>query len=73
MRPSPITDLIQLRVMSAYLSDQYLAWSYTVMANPELWQPWMSYLNLSRVPRSPAIDDQRWSAPFTAAIPALVS
>jgi hypothetical protein len=39
-----------------YLSDQYLAWSYIVVANPELWQPWMSYLNLTRVPRSPPID-----------------
>jgi DNA-binding SARP family transcriptional activator len=61
MRPSPVTDMKQLRIMSAYLSDRYLAWSYVVVTNPDLWQPWMTYLNLSRVPRGPAIGGRRFT------------
>jgi len=55
LRPSPIADMQQARIVSDYLSDRDLAWSYVVVTNPQLWQPWMSYLNLSGVPASPAI------------------
>jgi len=61
MRPSPITDMSQPRLMARYLSDRSIAWSYLVVTNPELWQPWMSYLNLTRIPVAPTVGRRRFA------------
>jgi DNA-binding SARP family transcriptional activator len=60
MRPSPVMDLMQVRMLGGYLGEPDLAWSYVAVANPELWQPWMAYLNLTRVPHSPAVDGHQF-------------
>jgi hypothetical protein len=60
MRPSPVMDLMQFRMMAAYLSEPDLAWSYLALANPDLWQPWMAYLNMTRVPSSPSVGGHRY-------------
>lgn len=60
MRPSPVMDLMQVRMMAGFLSEPDLAWSYVAVANPELWQPWMAYLNMTRVPHSPSVDGHQF-------------
>jgi len=60
MRPSPVMDLMQVRMLGGYLGEPDLAWSYVAVANPELWQPWMAYLNLTRVPHSPSVDGHQF-------------
>ncbi|HEX4252577.1 MAG TPA: BTAD domain-containing putative transcriptional regulator [Pseudonocardia sp.] len=60
MRPSPVMDLMQVRMMAGFLNEADLAWSYVAVANPELWQPWMAYLNMTRVPHSPSVDGHQF-------------
>jgi hypothetical protein len=44
-RPSPVTDLVQMRILSEWLRARRLAWSYIVVADPKFWAPQMDYLD----------------------------
>jgi hypothetical protein len=44
-RPSPVTDLVQMRILSEWLRAGRLAWSYIVVADPKFWAPQMDYLD----------------------------
>ncbi|MFF2525371.1 AAA family ATPase [Streptomyces liangshanensis] len=48
-RPSAVTDLIQMRILSEWLRADHLAWSYLVVADPAFWAPQMDYLDQHRV------------------------
>jgi hypothetical protein len=56
MRPSAVTDLGYLRTLKTQLDGhRSIHWEYKVFTNPNLWQPWMSYLNFTRLPLTPTI------------------
>ncbi|KIF73401.1 hypothetical protein QR77_04300 [Streptomyces sp. 150FB] len=44
-RPSAVTDLIQMRILSEWLRAEHPAWSYLVVADPGFWAPQMDYLD----------------------------
>ncbi|MEU3985699.1 ATP-binding protein, partial [Streptomyces sp. NPDC026672] len=48
-RPSPVTDLVQIRILSEWMRARHLAWSYIVVADPAFWEPQMEYLDQHRV------------------------
>jgi len=51
MRPSAVTDLCYLHTLRSQLDGpRSIHWEYKVFTNPNLWGPWMSYLNFSRLP-----------------------
>jgi hypothetical protein len=54
-QPSPVADLIQMRVLSAWLRAKDLAWSYLVVPNPEFWAPQMSYLDQRQLPATASV------------------
>ncbi|MFF7472798.1 ATP-binding protein [Streptomyces sp. NPDC008092] len=54
-RPSPVSDLIGMRVLSEWLRADRLAWSYMVIAEPEFWRPQMDYLDLRAIPATPSV------------------
>jgi hypothetical protein len=45
-RPSPVTEVLQARVLRAWLHEEGLAASYLVSANAPLWRSWMQYQGL---------------------------
>ena len=56
MRPSAVTDLCYLRTLKSQLDGhRSIHWEYKVFTNPNLWQPWRSYLNFTRIPLTPTI------------------
>ena len=51
MRPSAVTDLCYLHTLRSQLDgSRSIHWEYKVFTNPNLWGPWMSYLNFARLP-----------------------
>jgi DNA-binding SARP family transcriptional activator len=51
MRPSAVTDLCHLHTLRSQLDRcRSIHWEYKVFTNSNLWQPWMSYLNFTRLP-----------------------
>ena len=54
-RPSPVSDLIGMRVLSEWLRSERLAWSYMVIADPDFWRPQMDYLDLQAIPETPSV------------------
>lgn len=59
-RPGPVSDLIQMRVLSEWLRATKLAWSFLVLADPEFWQPQMDYLHQRLIPQMPSIGGRRY-------------
>jgi hypothetical protein len=59
-RPGPVTDLIQMRILSEWLRATRLAWSYVVVADPEFWRPQMDYLDQQLIASMPAIGDRSY-------------
>jgi hypothetical protein len=57
-RPGPVTDLIQMRILSEWLRSTRLAWSYIVVADPDFWRPQMDYLDQHLIASMPAIGDR---------------
>jgi hypothetical protein len=53
--PSPVNDLVQMRVLAGWLRSQHLAWSYVVVADREYCGPQMAYLDQHAVPAEPVI------------------
>jgi DNA-binding SARP family transcriptional activator len=45
-RPSPVTEVLQARVLRSWLHEEGLAASYLVSANAPLWRSWMQYQGL---------------------------
>ncbi|KIF75401.1 hypothetical protein QR77_18850 [Streptomyces sp. 150FB] len=60
-RPSPVTDLVQMRVLSEWLRAVRPAWSYLVVADPEFWGPQMAYLEQRRVPADPSVGGRTYA------------
>ena len=54
-RPSPVGDLVQMRVLSEWLRGKKLAWSYIVVADPDFWRPEMDYLDQHLISARPAV------------------
>jgi hypothetical protein len=44
-RPGPLGDLLQLRTVAEWIQAEDVAWTYTVLADPEFWTPAMSSLD----------------------------
>jgi hypothetical protein len=59
-RPSPVTDLVQMRILSEWLRSTHLAWSYLVVADPEFWKPQMDYLDQQLIPEEAAVGDRSY-------------
>jgi hypothetical protein len=54
-RPSPVSDLIGMRVLYNWLRAQRLAWFYMVISDPKFWMPQMDYLDLRAVEPVPTV------------------
>jgi DNA-binding SARP family transcriptional activator len=61
MRPSPINDLCQLRMIQTHHADRAISWSYRVVTNPNLWKPWMDYIGFERLERSVRIGKHQFT------------
>jgi DNA-binding SARP family transcriptional activator len=62
MRPSTITDLCHLHTLRPPVDGRRsIHWEYRVFTNPNLWQPWMSYLNFTRLDVAPRIGRQNFA------------
>lgn len=44
-RPSPITDLMQMRLLAHFLRDKGLALHYLVLEDPDFWAPHLAYFD----------------------------
>ncbi|MDG4763225.1 AAA family ATPase [Solwaraspora sp. WMMD406] len=44
-RPSPVTDLVQMRMLAWFLHDKGLATHYLVLRDAEFWQPHLAYFD----------------------------
>ncbi|HTF50861.1 MAG TPA: ATP-binding protein [Pseudonocardia sp.] len=60
MRPSPIADLQQMRALAAWLGERRMAWSYTVLAYPDFWQPLLDHNGQARLPATPLLDGREF-------------
>jgi hypothetical protein len=60
-QPSPVTDLIQTRILAEWLQNSRLAWSYIVVADPKFWEPQMDYLDQHRVPGETTVGDRSFT------------
>jgi DNA-directed RNA polymerase specialized sigma24 family protein len=60
-RPSPVSDLIAMRILSEWLRAQRLSWSYMVIADPKFWKPQMDYLEQWPIDQTPAVGDQPYT------------
>ncbi|WP_370076356.1 ATP-binding protein [Streptacidiphilus sp. MAP12-16] len=54
-RPSPVSDLIAMRILSEWLRAQRLAWSYMVIADEKFWKPQMDYLEQRPIDQAPVV------------------
>lgn len=59
-RPCPVTDLIQMRILSEWLRAGMLAWSYIVLADPGFWRPQMDYLDQHLIAARPTVGDREY-------------
>ncbi|MEW2546638.1 ATP-binding protein [Streptomyces sp. NPDC047002] len=57
-RPSPVTDLVQMRILSEWLRATRPAWSYLVVADPKFWEAQMDYLDQHLVPGEVVVGDR---------------
>ncbi|MDP9795393.1 hypothetical protein J2S43_003905 [Catenuloplanes nepalensis] len=55
-RPSPVTDLVQLRVCAHCVREERLGWSFVVIADRAFWTPLMTYLDQHPIPAEPRVD-----------------
>jgi len=60
-RPSPVADLMRIRVMAGWIRSDRLAWSYTVVADPTFWKPMMSYLDQHLIDATTLVGDRRYT------------
>jgi hypothetical protein len=60
-RPSEVTDLVRMRILSQWLRATGLAWSYLVVPDPEFRQPLMDYLDQHRIPAAPAVGGRTYA------------
>ncbi|HET6502817.1 MAG TPA: ATP-binding protein [Amycolatopsis sp.] len=60
-RPSPVSDLISMRILSEWLRAERLAWSYMVIADPKFWQPQMDYLDHEAIERAAAVNGRSYT------------
>jgi hypothetical protein len=59
--PSPVNDLVQLRILAKWLRSEQLAWSYVVVADREFREPQMTYLDQQAVPATPTVAGRRYA------------
>jgi len=60
-RPSPVTDLVQMRILAEWLRADRLAWSYLVVADAQFWRPQMDYLDQHLIPAMPTVGGRRYA------------
>jgi hypothetical protein len=60
-RPSTVTDLVQLRVVSHWLRAERLGWSFVVLADRGLWTPLMTYMDQHAIPAAPVVDGRGYT------------
>jgi len=60
-RPSPVSDLIAMRILSEWLRAQRLAWSYMVIADEKFWKPQMDYLEQWPIDQTPVVGDRSYT------------
>lgn len=60
-RPSPVSDLIAMRILSEWLRAQRLAWSYMVIADEKFWKPQMDYLEQRPIGNAPVVGGRSYT------------
>ena len=60
-RPSPVSDLIAMRILSEWLRAQRLAWSYMVIADEKFWKPQMDYLEHRAIDKDPVVGGRSYT------------
>jgi hypothetical protein len=60
-RPSPVSDLIGMRILSEWLRAERLAWSYMVIADPKFWKPQMDYLDHQAIDGTPTVSGRSYT------------
>ncbi|WP_254402660.1 ATP-binding protein [Streptomyces sp. AC555_RSS877] len=65
-RPSRAWDLVHMRIIFELLRARHCAWSCVVMADPEFWEPLMTYMDMFQPPgrsgRTPGLFCHDWRA-----------
>jgi hypothetical protein len=60
-RPSPVSDLIAMRILSEWLRAERLAWSYMVIADEKFWKPQMDYLEQWPIDKTPVVGGRSYT------------
>ncbi|WP_113700511.1 ATP-binding protein [Nonomuraea lactucae] len=54
-RPSPVMDLMLMRVLAGFIQADRMAWSYVVLTDPGFWAPLMTYADHRAIEAAPSV------------------